>query len=236
MRRSKKRRTERMHPPDDVAREFGVEELETRSDRLLRVVPRPDFLSRLAALALGSPSDEFRIALQQSKVDLAHPLGKQLAASVGGAAVAAPGQFDEPRLRQVGPGPVEPVGEQRLIAAGQPELPFLGGDPEGLADFILQPRNANLVITPPNRLQRRQHELLKTGHAHLFLTLPLTPPKTTCERRRTGSVRLRRSAWPKTPATEPAGFPEASQCRRPRGEPSRNRAIPQTHIWLESGP
>ena len=65
--------------------------------------------------------------------------------------------------------------EQRLIAAGQPELAFLDGDLERLADFVLQPRNADLVITLPNRLQRRQHELLKTGHAHLFLTLPPHP-------------------------------------------------------------
>ena len=144
---------------------------------LLRVVPRASFFRRLAALALGSPGDEFRIALQRSEVDLAHPLGEQLPASVGRATVAASGQFDQPRLRQIGPGPVEPVGEQRLIAAGQPELPILDGDLERLADFVLQPRNTDLVITLPNRLQRRQHELLKTGHAHLFLTLPPNPPK-----------------------------------------------------------
>ena len=108
-----------MDSPDNVARELSVKKLETRSDRLLRIVPRFHLL-RLATLALGSPGDEFRIALQHAKVDLAQPLGKQLAASIGCAAVAASGQFDEPRLRQVGPGPVEAVGEQRLIAAGQP--------------------------------------------------------------------------------------------------------------------
>jgi len=51
-----------MHPPNDVAGELGVEELETRSDRLLGVVPRGRFLRRLAAPALGPPGDEFRIA------------------------------------------------------------------------------------------------------------------------------------------------------------------------------
>src|SRR5262249_10620805 len=104
--------------------------------------------------------------------DLAHPLSEQFAASVGRATVAAAGQFDEPSLRQVGPGPVETVGEQRLIAARQPELAVLRGDLESLADLGFQPRNADLVITPPNRLQRWQHELLKTGHAHLFLSSP----------------------------------------------------------------
>ena len=85
-----------MHPPNDVAGELGVEELETRSDRLLCVVPRGRLLSRLAAPALRSPGDEFRIALQESEVDFAHPLGEQLATSVGGATVAASGEFDEP--------------------------------------------------------------------------------------------------------------------------------------------
>ena len=129
-------------------------------------------LRRLAALGLGSPRDEFRITFQKSKVDLAHPLGEKLAASVGSATIATSGKFDKPRLRQIGPGPVQPVGEQRLIAAGQPELPFLDGDLQGLANFVLQPRNANLVVALPNRLQRRQHELLKTGHAHFFLRSP----------------------------------------------------------------
>ena len=104
-------RTEGMHAPDNVARQLGIEELEIRSDRLLRVVPRFHLLRRLAGLGLRSPRDEFRIAFQKSEVDLAHPLGEQLAASVGGAAIAPSGQFDEPRLRQVGPRPVETVGE-----------------------------------------------------------------------------------------------------------------------------
>src|ERR1700722_12770293 len=103
-RRSTIRRSKKpgLHAPDNVARELGVKKLETRSDRLLRVVPRFRLLRRLATLALGSPGDKFGVALQHAKVDLAHPLGKQLAASIGCAAVAAPGQFDEPRLRQVG--------------------------------------------------------------------------------------------------------------------------------------
>ena len=90
--------TERMHSPNDIARQFGIEELETRSDRVLRVVPRTGFLGGLAGLALRSPGDEFRITFQESKVDLAHPLGKELPASVGGATIAASGQFDQPRL------------------------------------------------------------------------------------------------------------------------------------------
>src|ERR1700722_9627829 len=88
------RRTKRMNPTDDVARQFGVKQLKTRSDRLLRVVPRLGFLGRLNALALGAPGDEFRIAFQDSEVDVAHALGQQLTASIGGATVAAPRQLD----------------------------------------------------------------------------------------------------------------------------------------------
>ena len=111
MRRSKKARTERMHSPDDVARQFGVDELETRSDRLLRIVSRFHLLRGLATLGLGSPGDEFWIALQKSEVDLTHPLGEQLSPSVGSATVATSGKLDKTRLRQIGPGPVQPVGE-----------------------------------------------------------------------------------------------------------------------------
>lgn len=89
-----------MHAANDVARQLGVEELETRSDRLLRLVPRPGFLDRLA-LALGPPRDEFRIAFERSEVDLAYPLGEQVAAPVGRAAIAASGQLDQTRLRQI---------------------------------------------------------------------------------------------------------------------------------------
>ena len=87
-----------MHAPDNVARQLGIEKLEIRSDRLLRVVPRFNLLRRLAGLGLRSPRDEFRITFQHAKVDFAHPLREKLAASVGSAAVAASGQFDQPRL------------------------------------------------------------------------------------------------------------------------------------------
>jgi hypothetical protein len=90
-----------MHPPDDFAREFGVEKLETRSDCLLGLVSGPGFLRRLATLAMGSPGDEFRVSLQKSEVDLAHALGEQVTTSISGAAVAASGQFDQSRLREV---------------------------------------------------------------------------------------------------------------------------------------
>ena len=111
MRRSKKAGLNECTRPTMLRANSALRSSKLEAIDLLRVVSRAGFLRGLAALALGSPSDEFRIAFQESKVDLAHPLGKQLAASVGGATVAASGEFDEPRLRQVGPGPVQPVGE-----------------------------------------------------------------------------------------------------------------------------
>src|SRR6185437_8672001 len=82
-------RTERVHPHDDVARQLGVEGFEARGHRLLRMVPRAGFLDRLRALGVGSPGDEFRIALERPEVDLALALGKQLAAAVSRTAVPA---------------------------------------------------------------------------------------------------------------------------------------------------
>jgi hypothetical protein len=90
--------TQGMHPLDDLPRELGVEDLETRSDQFLRTFAHLGFIGGLSALALGFPGDEFRVSLEQAEVDLAHALREQLPAAVGGAAIPAPRQFDEPRL------------------------------------------------------------------------------------------------------------------------------------------
>src|SRR5262249_15769209 len=109
-------------------------------------------LDNLRDLAVASPGDEFRVALQEPEVDLDEALSEQLPAAIGRAAIAAPRKFDEARFRKVGPGPVQTVAEKRLIAAREHDLAFLWRDAQGLANLLLQPRNADLIITLPNRL------------------------------------------------------------------------------------
>src|SRR5208283_13616 len=98
--------TEGMHPLDDLSRQLGIEDLETGGDQFLRALLHARFFLDLARLGLGPPGDELRIPPEQPEVDLAHALGEQPPAAIGCATVAASRQFDQPRLRKVGPGPI----------------------------------------------------------------------------------------------------------------------------------
>src|SRR5438552_23680 len=131
---------------DDLARKLGIEELETRGDRLERALGRWGFLGLLIRLLLGAPGDEFRIAFEHPEIDLVHALGQKLAAAVGGAAIAASGKLDETRFRKVGARPVQSVGENRLIAARQHALAILGRNPQRPDDLVLESGDADFIV------------------------------------------------------------------------------------------
>ena len=68
----------------------------------------------------------------------ATPSAMSVAAAIGGAAEAAPRQFDETAFNEIGARPVEPVDQHRLAAARQQALAILGGDAQRLDDLVLE--------------------------------------------------------------------------------------------------
>src|SRR5271166_6631545 len=161
-----KSRRKRMHPFDDFARQLRIQHLIAGSDRFLGILARLRLFGLDISLLLVAPGVKLRIALEHADVDLAHPLGEQRAAPIGGAAKASPRQFDEPRLREVGAGPVEPAGKHRLVPARQHARAFLRADAQGFDNLVLQAGNAEFLVPLPERLQCGQHELLKARHPH----------------------------------------------------------------------
>ena len=194
-----------MHPVNDLPRELGIEQLEARSDRFLRAFARRRLSGRLLGFLLGPPGDELGVALEHADVDVVQIFAQQFSAAFGYAAMASPRQFDQSRSRQVGARPVQAVGQDGLVAAGQHSGAFLGGDPQRRDEFVLERADADLLVSLPQQMQDRQHKLRKAGQPRLGLRFPLpayirkTPKWVCCNGalsvEEKASERTRRVSW-----------------------------------------
>jgi hypothetical protein len=78
--------------------------------------------------------------------------------------VAAPGHLQEPRLAEIGLGPVDTVGEDRLPAARQPLASLLPAQPEAIGQRLGAVPDADLALG--RHLQHRPHQCLVVRDRH----------------------------------------------------------------------